>query len=229
MNDTLAYMSLDSVYRRWHHERVTFSMYYAFCEHYILPLSHDEVVHGKHSLIGRMPGGYEDKFRQLRMLYMYQMAHPGKKLTFMGNEFGQFIEWDYRRSLDWLLLNYASHSDLQTFSRQLNRFYLANPPLYELDDSWEGFEWLSVNDSAHSVLVFLRRDSHNNEILCAFNFTLADHSAYRIRLPHHVVMTQVMSNVDLRRIAGVKSFEADGNICVDISLSPYEAVYYRLD
>ncbi len=229
MNDTLSYMSLDSVYRRWHHDRVTFSMCYAFREHYILPLSHDEVVHGKHSLIGRMPGGYEDKFRQLRMLFMYQMAHPGKKLTFMGNEFGQFIEWDYHHSLDWLLLNYPSHSDLQTFSCQLNRFYLNNPPLYELDDSWEGFEWLSVDDSIHSVLAFLRRDSQNREILCAFNFTPVNHSNYRIHLPHRSALTQVMSNVDLRSIKGIKSFEAEGELFAEISLSPYEAVYYRLD
>lgn len=123
MNDVLDYMSMDSYFRSYHHDEVTFSMCYAFSEHYILPLSHDEVVHGKKSLIGRMPGEYADKFSQTRLLLMYQMAHPGKKLTFMGTELAQFIEWNFRQSLDWLLLDYPTHEAMQQFVRELNHFY----------------------------------------------------------------------------------------------------------
>ena len=229
MNDTLSYMSMDSLFRKWHHDQVTFSMCYAFSEHYILPLSHDEVVHGKASLIGRMPGEYEDKFRQLRLLLMYQFAHPGKKLNFMGAEFGQFIEWDFRRSLDWFLLAYPSHQDMQAFTRQLNRFYSKTPALYEQDDDWQGFEWLSVDDSAHSILSFIRRDSKGQELLCAFNFTPIKHDPYRIQLPRPYVLTQALSNVDFREVSGVLSEEDPyGGEYVDIMLSPYEAVYYYL-
>ncbi len=229
MNDTLSYLSMDSYFRKWHHDQVTFSMCYAFSENYILPLSHDEVVHGKLSLIGRMPGEYENKFRQLRLLLMYQIAHPGKKLTFMGSEFGQFIEWDFRRPLDWFLLAYPSHGDMQLFTRQLNRFYTRTPALFQQDDDWLGFEWLVVDDSDHSILAFLRRDAQGNEILCAFNFTPVKHDPYRLPLPRPYTLTQALSNVDLREISGVLSEpDAYGDEYVDIMLSPYEAVYYYL-
>jgi len=228
MNDVLDYVSMDSYFRRWHHDQVTFSMCYAFSEHYVLPLSHDEVVHGKLSLIGRMPGEYADKFRQLRVLYMYQMAHPGKKLSFMGNEFGQFIEWNFRQSLDWLLLDYPTHADLQDFVRSLNRFYAATPALYELDDSWDGFEWLTVDDSLHSVLSFIRRDSKGRSLLCAFNFTPVEHTPYRIPVPRALKLDQAISNVDWRDIKDIKSKKDKNGLHVDIDLSPYEAVYYNI-
>ena len=229
MNDTLSYLSMDSLYRKWHHNQMTFSMCYAFSERFILPLSHDEVVHGKRSLIGRMPGEYEDKFRQLRLLFMYQFAHPGKKLNFMGSEFGQFIEWDFRKSLDWFLLAYPTHADLQQFTRQLNLFYARTPTLYERDDDWQGFEWLCADDSSNSVLVFLRRDSRGGELLCAFNFTPVKHIRYRIPLPRPYVLTQALSNVDLREITGIRSQQDKyGGEYVNIMLSPYEAVYYYL-
>ncbi len=229
MNDTLSYMSMDSLFRKWHHNQVTFSMCYAFSEHYILPFSHDEVVHGKCSLINRMPGEYEDKFRQLRLLLMYQFAHPGKKLNFMGYEFGQFIEWDFRKSLDWFLLGYPAHRDMQVFTRQLNRFYSRTPALYEQDDGWQGFEWVSVDDDVHSILAFIRRDSKGNELLCAFNFTPVKHDPYRIQLPRPYLLSQAMSNVDFREVHGIQSQEdPQGGEYVDIMLSPYEAVYYYL-
>ena len=229
MNDTLSYMSMDSLFRKWHHNQVTFSMCYAFSEHYILPFSHDEVVHGKCSLINRMPGEYEDKFRQLRLLLMYQFAHPGKKLNFMGYEFGQFIEWDFRKSLDWFLLGYPAHRDMQVFTRQLNRFYSRTPALYEQDDGWQGFEWVSVDDDVHSILAFIRRDSKGNELLCAFNFTPVKHDPYRIQLPRPYLLSQAMSNVDFREMHGIQSQEdPQGGEYVDIMLSPYEAVYYYL-
>jgi 1,4-alpha-glucan branching enzyme len=229
MNDTLSYVSMDSLFRKWHHEQVTFSMCYAFSENYILPLSHDEVVHGKYSLIGRMPGEYADKFRQLRLLLMYQFAHPGKKLSFMGTEFGQFIEWNFRRPLDWFLLAYPAHADMQMFTRQLNRFYAKTPSLYEQDGGWGGFEWCVVDDNLHSVLAFIRRDSKGNELLCIFNFTPVKHEPYRIPLPHAAVLTQAISNVDLREITGLTSAQdAQGKDYIDIMISPYESVYYYL-
>ena len=208
---------------------MTFSMCYAFSEHYILPLSHDEVVHGKKSLIGRMPGEYADKFSQTRLLLMYQMAHPGKKLTFMGTELAQFIEWNFRQSLDWLLLDYPTHEAMQQFVRELNHFYTRTPALYQLDDSWDGFEWISVDDRAHSVLAFLRKDAEGNKILCLFNFTPVEHYPYRVRLPFMATLDQAISNVDLREIKGVETVQLEDGYYADIMLSPYEAVYYYVN
>ena len=229
MNDVLDYMSMDSYFRSYHHDEVTFSMCYAFSEHYILPLSHDEVVHGKKSLIGRMPGEYADKFSQTRLLLMYQMAHPGKKLTFMGTELAQFIEWNFRQSLDWLLLDYPTHEAMQQFVRELNHFYTRTPALYQLDDSWDGFEWISVDDRAHSVLAFLRKDAEGNKILCLFNFTPVEHYPYRVRLPFMATLDQAISNVDMREIKGVETVQLEDGYYADIMLSPYEAVYYYVN
>lgn len=229
MNDVLDYMSMDSYFRSYHHDEVTFSMCYAFSEHYILPLSHDEVVHGKKSLIGRMPGEYADKFSQTRLLLMYQMAHPGKKLTFMGTELAQFIEWNFRQSLDWLLLDYPTHEAMQQFVRELNHFYTRTPALYQLDDSWDGFEWISVDDRAHSVLAFLRKDAEGNKIFCLFNFTPVEHYPYRVRLPFMATLDQAISNVDLREIKGVETVQLEDGYYADIMLSPYEAVYYYVN
>ena len=229
MNDVLDYMSMDSYFRSYHHDEVTFSMCYAFSEHYILPLSHDEVVHGKKSIIGRMPGEYADKFSQTRLLLMYQMAHPGKKLTFMGTELAQFIEWNFRQSLDWLLLDYPTHEAMQQFVRELNHFYTRTPALYQLDDSWDGFEWISVDDRAHSVLAFLRKDAEGNKILCLFNFTPVEHYPYRVRLPFMATLDQAISNVDMRDIKGVETVQLEDGYYADIMLSPYEAVYYYIN
>ena len=145
MNDTLYYISMDSYFRKHHHDKLTFSMMYAFSENFILPFSHDEVVHGKRSLIEKMPGSYDEKFAQLRLLYMYQFAHPGTKLMFMGCEFGQFIEWDFRRSLDFFCLIIRA-IEMKDFVRELNFVYRENTPFYAYDTSWEGFSWLIVGD-----------------------------------------------------------------------------------
>ncbi|MEG1548680.1 MAG: 1,4-alpha-glucan branching protein GlgB [Clostridia bacterium] len=225
MNDTLAYMHTDSINRRYHHNLLTFPMCYAFAESHVLPLSHDEVVHGKCSLISKMPGTYGDMFRQLRVLLMYQYAHPGKKLMFMGGEFGQFIEWNFHNSLDWFLLTYPSHSDMQSFTRELNRFYTSTPALYEVDDNWDGFTWLAADDTRHSVIAFMRRDAQGNELLCAFNFTPVKHEPYRIRLLKAGRFTQVMSSVDMSATEAKSRSDAYGDY-LDIVLSPYEAVYY---
>ena len=159
MNDILTYMGMDSIYRKYHHDKLTFSLCYAFSEHYVLPFSHDEVVHGKKSMLSKMPGDYWQQFAQLRLLYAYQYAHPGKKLMFMGGEFGQFIEWKFDDSLDWFLLDYPKHAEMHHYVHDLNHLYLDNPPLYEIDDNWAGFQWCGVDDNIHSILSFLRVDA----------------------------------------------------------------------
>ena len=171
MNDILNYMHMDSLYRKWHHDKLTFSLMYAFSEHYILPFSHDEVVHGKLSMLNKMPGDYWQKFAQLRLLYAYQIAHPGKKLTFMGMEIGQFIEWRFDESLDWMLLDYPKHSEMQCFVREVNKFYRRTPALYQRDNDWDGFDWIAVDDAVHSIAAFVRKNEKGEIMLCAFNFT----------------------------------------------------------
>ncbi len=152
----LQYMSLDPLYRKGDHNALTFAMTYAYTENFILPLSHDEVVHGKCSLVNKMPGNYDDKFNNLRTFFAYQMAHPGKKLNFMGNEFAQFIEWNYTQGLDWLLLGYEKHQKMQHFVRTLNHFYLDHRCFWENDSDWDGFRWLSCDDRDNSIVAFRR-------------------------------------------------------------------------
>lgn len=183
MNDTLEYFKLDPIYRQYHHSLITFSMHYAYSENYILPLSHDEVVHGKGSILSRMPGDSWQQFATLRAYYAFMWAHPGKKLLFMGCEFAQGQEWDHDHSLDWHLLDPLFggewHRGVQLLVKDLNHFYQRQPPLYELDYDYRGFEWLVIDDSDNSVLIFLRRDSHDNEIIVACNFTPETRYNYR--------------------------------------------------
>ena len=178
MNDMLNYMTLDSQWRPFNHDNLTYSFFYAFSEHFLLPLSHDEVSTGKGTLLSRMPGNSMDKFADLRAFITYMYAHPGKKLLFMGTESGQIIEWDYRVPIFWNLLDEEKHRQLQAFFRSLNRFYLDNRPFYERDASWKGFDWIHHDDYTNSVIAFKRTDADDNEIIAVCNFRPVCHSVY---------------------------------------------------
>jgi 1,4-alpha-glucan branching enzyme len=184
MHDTLTYFQKDPVYRRYHHHTLTFSLMYAFSENFILPLSHDEVVHGKRSLLDKMPGDRWQKFANLRALYAYMWAHPGKKLLFMGGELGEWDEWNYDGSLHWNLLEYAEHQGLHSLMRDLNGAYRAQPALYEVDDDPAGFRWLEANDAQNNVLAFARLDARGERpVVCVLNLSPVPRYEYRVGMP----------------------------------------------
>ena len=184
MNDSLRYMSLDPYFRKYNHNALTFSMFYAFSENYILPLSHDEVVHGKRSLIDKMYGTYEEKFKSLKAFYAYMMAHPGKKLLFMGGEFGQFIEWRPEEGLDWNLHEYDTHDGLLRFVQFLNETYKNEKSFWQIEDSWDGFKWINASDENNSVLSFIRTaKAKSNQVVVISNFTPVSRTNYSIGVP----------------------------------------------
>ena len=183
MNDTLFYTSLDPYFRSYNHDKLTFSMMYAFSENFVLPISHDEVVHGKGSLLNKMPGDYTQKFAGLRTFMGYMMTHPGKKLLFMGCEFGQFIEWDYHKQLDWMLLDYESHRKTKDYIRALNHYYLAHPALWQVEDNWDGFRWLNADDNTRSVITYYRADEKGKKSLVLCNFAASRWEDYRMGVP----------------------------------------------
>jgi 1,4-alpha-glucan branching enzyme len=185
MHDTLAYFQQDPIYRRYHHHELTFSLMYAFSENFVLPLSHDEVVHGKGSLYSKMAGGDPwQKLANLRTLYAYMWAHPGKKLLFMGCEFAQQAEWSHERSLDWHLLEQPGHAGIQSLVRDLNRLYRSEPALYELDSDPAGFSWLEPNDADNNVVAFARHSQEGDRVVVfAANLSPVPRTGYRLGLP----------------------------------------------
>jgi len=195
MHDTLKYFSQDPLFRKYHHNQLTFSIWYAFFENFVLPLSHDEVTYGKGALVGKMPGDEWQRYANLRLLYGYMYGHPGKKLLFMGGEFGQWKEWWHEESLEWDALQYPFQKGLQGWVKDLNRLYRAEPALHEVDFSNEGFEWVDFRDSEHSIISFLRRGKSTGDLfLIVGNFTPVPQQYYRIGVPREGFWREVLNS-----------------------------------
>ncbi|HNX63992.1 MAG TPA: 1,4-alpha-glucan branching protein GlgB [Oscillospiraceae bacterium] len=236
MNDMVKYMSLDPIFRAFNHDKLTFSFFYSFSENYILPISHDEVVHGKCSLLEKMPGNWEDKFTSLRAFYCYMMAHPGKKLLFMGQEFAQVKEWNYKTELDWGLLEFDQHIQMQDFVSKLNKFYLENSSLWENDESWNGFAWISHDDYKQSVIAFRRIDDSGNEIIAVCNFVPVQREDYKIGVPFEGIYNQVFSS-DGKEFGGsgvvnskIKTIDEPMHgydQCISLTIPPLSVLYFK--
>ena len=240
MHDILDYMECDPIYRKWNHEKLTFPMMYAASENYILPLSHDEVVHGKKSLLDKMWGTYEEKFAELRLLYAYMYAHPGKKLLFMGGEFGQFVEWRFAEELDWCLDDYELHRKMRKYCEKLNKIYKESSSLYEIEremGEWKGFKWLNADDRDNSVLSFMRINNDETErIAVILNFTTVERKGYRIGVPYDGEYEVILSSNGKAfggdgkgtRKCTAKKVEADGYpYSVKVDLKPLTALYLK--
>ncbi len=233
MNDTLAYFSRDPVHRAYHHNSLTFSMLYAFSENFVLPLSHDEVVHGKGALASKMPGDQWQQLANLRLLFCYQWAHPGKKLLFMGGEFAQWNEWNCKGELDWLLHCFPSHTGVARLLGDLNRILRDYPAMHEADNSWKGFQWMDCNDWSNSVLSFARKAPGHPDILWVFNFTPVVRMGYGVRCPGPGRWREIL-NSDAEAYGGsnagnaglVESWEHCGNHFLNLTLPPLGALAF---
>ncbi|MDQ0575666.1 1,4-alpha-glucan branching protein GlgB [Agromyces albus] len=239
MHDTLQYISKDPMYRSHHHHDLTFSFLYAFSEHFVLPISHDEVVHGKGSLIRKMPGDHWQQLANVRVYLAYMWAHPGKQLLFMGQEFGQLSEWSEERGLDWWILDQPSHRQLAEFVGALNRCYRQRPELWELDDDAAGFEWIEGGAAAHNIIAFLRYDRAHRPLLCVVNFAGVPHDGFRLGLPRAGRWTEIL-NSDAAEFGGSGVGNLGGVDAVDrpwagrpasgdFTLPPLAAVWFTLD
>ena len=213
MHDTLSYMEADPVYRKYNQDKLTFSQLYVWTENFILPFSHDEVVHLKKSMLDKMPGDEWQRFANLRLLYAYQYAHPGKKLLFMGSEFGQWGEWNVKKQLDWALLDFPNHQGIKQLVSDLNRLYREEIALNQFDFSSEGFQWIDCHDSEQSVLSFIRRGTEEQDnIVCIFNFTPVPRENYRIGVPAATYYEEIL-NTDSSYYAG-SNMSNNGKIVV---------------
>ncbi len=238
MNDTLSFFSHDPVHRKYEHNKLTFSLLYAFTENFLLPFSHDEVVHGKNSLLHKMPGDLWQQFANLRLLYAYQYAHPGKKLLFMGQEIAQRHEWSEARSLDWHLLQWDSHRGIQHLIADLNHLYAAEPALHQVDFDWHGFEWIDANDSDNSVLTFIRRGKNSEDLIVAvINATPVVREGYRLGVPNPGLYREIL-NTDAAHYGGSNVGNLGGQQASDqpaqgrpyslvLTLPPLAAVYLK--
>jgi len=238
MHDTLEYMTKDPVYRKHHHNQLTFSLWYAFAENFVLPLSHDEVVYGKRSLLDKMPGDTWQKFANLRLLYGYMYGHPGKKLLFMGGEFGQWDEWDFEKSLDWHLAKEQSHKQLQLWIKDLNAIFAKELALHQLDFERMGFEWVDTQDWEKSIISFSRRGiSPDHPIVVVCNFTPMTRQNYRLGVPRSGHWKEIL-NSDASEYGG----SGQGNLggvtsevhryhgrdhSISITLPPFGALFFR--
>jgi 1,4-alpha-glucan branching enzyme len=239
MNDMLQYVSLDPIYRAFNHDKLTFSFFYCFSENFILPISHDEIVYGKCSMLRKMASPVlEDKFATYRAFLGYMMAHPGKKLLFMGQEFAQSNEWNYETQLDWDLLKDPNHQHMELYTESLNRFYLENAPLWQNDDSWDGFSWISHDDYQQSVIAFRRIDNEGNEIVVVCNFCPVQRNDYKIGVPKEGKYVLAM-NSDAPEFGGSGVSEQEfvtlpeemhGHAqCISMTLAPLSVVYLKYE
>lgn len=237
MNDILKYMSMDPYFRKYNHNMLTFSMMYAFSENYILPISHDEVVHGKASLVQKMSGLYGQKFSSLKTFFMYKMAHPGKKMLFMGCEIAQFNEWRYYESLEWSLLNFETHKSLWEFVKKLNHFYRDNKALWQIDDSWDGFEWINPGDAERSIVSFVRRGKNiKDEIIVICNFTPVGYKDYIVGVPRKGCYGEVFSTEQkefggsgekINKVYAKKKAMLNMPYSITVDIAPMSAVYLK--
>ena len=208
------YLKLDPWFRQFYHKDITFSLMYAFSENFVLPISHDEVVHMKGSLRGKMPGDDWQQLAGVRAFTAYLLAHPGKKLTFMGAELGQWHEWDFASQLDWYLLENKENQQTQRFFKDINRFYLSQSPLWDIDFSWEGFEWLVADDNHNNVVVFVRRDRKGRELIAAVNFSPVGRADYRFGVPPKKIYREVFTT-DLPAYGGTGDWRNEGELLTE--------------
>ena len=235
MNDMLQYMSMDPLWRKGSHNNLTFTMTYAYSENFILPISHDEVVYGKCSMLNKMPGSYDEKFANLRTFYGFMAAHPGKKLSFMGNEFAQFDEWKYASGLDWQLLGYERHQQMQDFVKTLNHFYLDHPAFWQNDTDWTGFQWLQADDRDNSVVAFRRVDRQGRDIVVVCNFCPVLREGYKMGVPKPYWYEPVLTSSDpkfggdgvMPTVAkGVKGDWGQFHYTAEFTIPPLSVTYY---
>ena len=237
MNDMLEYIKIDPWFRKGAHNKLTFSMFYAFSENFVLPISHDEVVHGKGSLMERMFGEYNEKFDEYRTFLAYMIAHPGKKLTFMGIELGQFKEWDNGMGLDFCLLDYEKHRQLKEYVKALNNFYKTHSELYEIDFSWEGFKWIIPDDNIQNIVAFIRKNKKGEELICIINFSPSERTNYRVGVEKGKykevfnASIQEFGGNEIRTKEKVYSSEQKAmhgyNSSIELSLSRYNAIFLK--